>query len=426
MSVTTTIIVMGEVILVLTVGCALLFVHARRMRSLSSRLQERMQELVTALQESRAQQKRIPPATPHSDSYPQSLEKQLAATREYHHALADGHDIALDLDINAPIQRRIAALRYALLVAERDAQGNDAEASSNWEKLTSRYQQLLNYFASNDSETGESESPDSMAALQQELLSYQKRVVNLEKFKQLYFELEQRWESCSQEARVHYDELSEWASRVEDSDAFEHTLDNYQASYQGIADLVTQDSETVVAESASARAAQQATGEIRHLRNLAADQHRIIHNLQVKLAEATTQDEMASVVTSLQEELKKQMRYAQESETCIQLLEDELNSSHREVQQVQAKLKQVARLQAECGKLESIKEKQEQAVFALRDENQRLKNKLRKLLKQAATGAGASPESPELKAQLNQLKSKYAELEERYLKLKIKSSYQPD
>src|SRR5690606_27580291 len=74
-----------------------------------------------------------------------------------------------------------------------------------------------------------------------------------------------------------------------------------------------------------------ATKEIIKLRNVAVDQHRVIHQLQRKLEDAKDPVEVALAVRELQQQLERQTRFVKEAESCVQLLEDELAQSHEKL-----------------------------------------------------------------------------------------------
>ncbi len=405
--------VIAEIFVILMVACGLLALQVRRSRSLTKRLQDRMKELVANIQEDRAR-KKAAAVTPGGGSYIEFLNTQLKLTHQRHQALEPGGNIALDLDSATPLPRRIAALRYAMLVAERDVADADVADDMIWSKLESRYQQLLQYYAPGDAQHN-SHDPAELEVIQEELQSYKKRVVNLERFKALYFELEKRWKSCSATAQTQYDELRQIASQMDEPEALEDALIKYQASYAEVGTLLEEDIDSFASNSASARAAQQATGEIRHLRNITVDQHRIIHDLQRKLAAATTQSEATSIIDELKEALEKQLRFARESEICVQLLEDELANVHRESEHMRNQLQEFSQAKAERKSLQDTNDEQEKTIFVLRGENQSLTSKLRALQDKSGAASGGDPD---LKKELSQLKRKYAELEESYLDLK--------
>jgi hypothetical protein len=80
---------------------------------------------------------------PESRSYRWYIDYQISALRHYHESLQGGRDIALDIDPTTPLERRIAAVRHAVLIAEREA---TLAGDVNWESLTSRYKALLSYY----------------------------------------------------------------------------------------------------------------------------------------------------------------------------------------------------------------------------------------------------------------------------------------
>lgn len=74
-----------------------------------------------------------------------------------------------------------------------------------------------------------------------------------------------------------------------------------------------------------------AADEIAKLHNIAADQYRTIHELQQKLMSAITAEQKELAIQAIQQQLERQIRFVHESETCIQLLEDELTKAHAEI-----------------------------------------------------------------------------------------------
>lgn len=67
------------------------------------------------------------------------------------------------------------------------------------------------------------------------------------------------------------------------------------------------------------------------LRNKAANQARQIQLLKKHLTEAQTLQEKAKLADILLQQLEHQLRLAQEADTCIQLLETELDQAHQEI-----------------------------------------------------------------------------------------------
>ena len=405
----------AEVIAVLLFIIGVLLIKNRKLRQLLAKLKDKTRELKNKVRELSSQ----PPAplTPvePAESYRDKLTQQLDITLSYHYDQGSRQDIALDLDPDAPVPRRTAALRNAFLIAEKEAT-SDATDKVNWDFLAARYQQLLDF--NRDYPPEESElTPEAMLALTEELEQYKKRIKNLERFKTMYFELEERWNHCQEEASTHYSELKTLAAKTEKHDDFDAALERYQASYREIGALISDatDSAATVAQSTSPG---EQTEEIARLKAVAADQHRIINKLQSELESSATQEEQITVITNMQSELKKQSRFLQESETCVQLMDNELTSANQELESLRSKLRELPSLRAALKDLEASAGTQEQIAASLKHENKRLSKKL----KLALESPGAeNQETITLRKELAALQANYNDLEERFLDLKMQS-----
>lgn len=403
-------IVIAEVMLLLGAICTFLLFRNKKLRHLLKQLQERMEQLISDLRSARSSRQNS--ESPES-SYTEQLNEYLRSTKEYHGTLESPQDIALDLDPSVPITRRAAALRYAMLIAEKEA---TAEGDTNWTLLNTKYEQLFSY---TEEYQEDGNLAEEVEALHEELTAAKKRINNLEKFKALYFDLEEQWQTSKDKAQIHYDELTAMAPLTEDSDAFEAALQNYQSAYNDVGKLITGGvgDTTIITVQGDNKGNPDAHGEIRHLRNVAADQHRIITELQKKLAEATSDEAKTNVINDLKGELDKQARFVQESETCVKLMEDELNNANKEMEQLRSRLNQLPQIKASIKEMRETNEEQEQTIFSLKAENKRLNSKMQMSLKD--NEETSSNETRKLKQEITKLQAKYADLEERYLDLKL-------
>jgi len=227
--------------------------------------------------------------------------------------------------------------------------------------------------------------------------------------------------------------LLELSEGVNDRAAFNNVLENYHGVYdsihQNIAQAVqNQDSfgnhKTINITRQDPRAAE----EIMKLRNVAADQHRIINNLQRKLIEATTAEEKETVIHELQQQLQRQVRFVQESETCIQLLEDELAKAHEEITIKDKTLDETNSLSEENKQIKTtlhnftLESKDLlNSINDLEDENDSLKQNINQTAQISTHAVSKETVSDVNKthAELSDLKKQYAELEEKYLDLKL-------
>lgn len=413
-------VVAAEINIVLLVGAVIFFIHSRKLKSLVARQQEKLLELLQT-------KKNIPAGMSSAPNLPTDyktyLNKELDATSERFSADSSGEDIALELPDRSPIFQRILALRYAFLRAEELGTTEKIGTPEYW----SIFQQALSPLLS------ASQPGEENFELAEELTTAKKRIENLEKFKRLFFDMEKQWNSAQANAQDYYSQLLELSEGVNDRAAFNNVLENYHGVYdsihQNIAQAVqNQDSfgnhKTINITRQDPRAAE----EIMKLRNVAADQHRIINNLQRKLIEATTAEEKETVIHELQQQLQRQVRFVQESETCIQLLEDELAKAHEEITIKDKTLDETNSLSEENKQIKTtlhnftLESKDLlNSINDLEDENDSLKQNINQTAQISTHAASKETVSDVNKthAELSDLKKQYAELEEKYLDLKL-------
>ena len=410
------IVVAAEINIVLLVCAVIFFIHSRKLKSLVRRQQEKLLELLQAQKDSSAQ------PTTTTQSYKTFLNHELDATSERFNKESPGQDIALELPSDSPILQRILALRYAFLRAEELGTTEDIGTPEYW----SIFQQALTPLL-----TAPPVLVDPNLELAAELETAKKRIENLEKFKRLFFDMEKQWAQAQENAQNYYEQLLAMSEGVSDRPAFNKVLENYHGVYDSIQQNITQ----VIQNPDSfgqnkiiniTRQDPRAAEEIVKLRNVAADQHRIINDLQRKLSSANTSEEKEVVIQELQQQLQRQIRFVQESETCIQLLEDELAKAHEAISLNEKTLDETQLLSEENKQIRStlhnftLESKDLlSSINELEEENDSLKQNAN--LANAIENAGSdnSAELKKLQSELADIKNQYAELEERYLDLKL-------
>jgi len=410
------IVVAAEINIVLLVCAVIFFIHSRKLKSLVRRQQEKLLELLQAQKDSSAQPTTAP------QSYKTFLNKELDATSERFNKESPGQDIALELPSDSPILQRILALRYAFLRAEELGTTEDTGTPDYWSIFQEALTPLL---------AAPPTLVDPNLELAAELETAKKRIENLEKFKRLFFDMEKQWAQAQENAQSYYEQLLAMSEGVSDRPAFNKVLENYHGVYDSIQQNITQ----VIQNPDSfghnkviniTRQDPRAAEEIVKLRNVAADQHRIINDLQRKLSSANTSEEKEVVIQELQQQLQRQIRFVQESETCIQLLEDELAKAHEALSLNEQTLDATQLLSEENKQIRStlhnftLESKDLlSSINELEEENDSLKQNANLA---NATGNAVNDNSAELKklqAELNDIKNQYAELEEKYLDLKL-------
>lgn len=404
-----------EVYVALLLATVVMLWHSRKQKTLVVRQQQKILELITALRK-----KTPPPVTP--KSYKQFLNDALDITQSHFDTIAPGQDITSSELTQLPLEQQVAALRYAFLRAEELGTTEPPGSDGYWELFRQTLEPLLAPASAN--------SEDS-SSLQEELDTYKKRVENLEKFKKLFFDLEAQWQNAQTSAQDYYKQLSLMADDVADKDHYITVLDNYHNAYQGFDSHFIHTSQSLEEPRTIniIRQDPRAAEEIIKLRNVAADQYRVINNLQRKLEEAKSDQEKALVVQELEQQLQRQMRFVQESDTCIQLLEEELANANEKIAKQEQQIESDHTITEENQRIkETLQSFTLESKDLLKDldtlevENENLRSNLEQLGKQAATD-----ETGDTKAMLKQiqtdfasLQKQYADLEERYLALKLK------
>jgi len=414
------VVVAAEITIVLLVCAVFFFFHSRKLKSLVRRQQEKILELLQAKKPAATP---VPPSVTHD--YKTYLNRELDATSVQFSAESPGSDIALELTDDSPAFQRILALRYAFLRAEELGTTEDAGTPEYWNIFQQALAPLLN--------SSQPQPLEDDSELKEELNTAKKRIENLEKFKRLFFDMEKQWKNAQTNAQDYYGQLLALSEGVHDRVAFNDVLKNYHGVYDALHQNITQviqnpdafsNNKTINIIRQDPRAAE----EIVKLRNVAADQHRIINNLQRQLAEATTAEEKEIVIGELQQQLQRQVRFVQESETCIQLLEDELAKAHEEMSAKDKTLGETSLLSEENRQIKStlhnftLESKDLLiSINELEEENDSLKQSMNQTVSittQAVT-KDAVADAHKIHAELTDLKKQYAELEERYLDLKL-------
>lgn len=430
----------AEVFAVLVIVCVFLLFHTRSLKGLVTRLQDKIQSLVNDLKQAKADIIKAQAQSDPRGAYIAQLDKLIDQTRDFHSGLNPDRDIALDLSNDSPLPRQVAALRFAALVSEKEAVLSSDDSTPNWVTLEDKFTQLVNFFRSQAiPEEGDSEDT---AALREQLENSLQRVENLEKFKALFFQMEDQWRDAKQKADSYYEQLSSMQVSGDQQASFDNLLTSYNDVYNQIGQSITQGI-TVGAGSAGSSASggngdhgatktrtvtntieitktdTRAQNELRQLRSVAEEQHRLINELQNRLRKASSPAEKDAVIKDLQDQLERQIRFVQESETCIQLLENEISQANAQLNAIEADKSALAEQLAQIPEMQTaIAEYTEESKEMLKTID-RLEQENRQLVTQVEMSGNTSSGSGADSEELNKLKQQYAELEARYLELRM-------
>ncbi|HEY7884139.1 MAG TPA: hypothetical protein VIC08_04235 [Cellvibrionaceae bacterium] len=398
-----------EVLILLSVLCIAAVLYIRKLRKLIERQQQNLRQ---ALEQSATDP--VPVLASDSDFAARDyLQANLDTTASYYQA--EHSTIPLDEfdPTEASALARAVAIRHTLLTLEL-SKADEPWTEETWAELAAVLDPLL---------LGDTQQVEDLKAA---ILTRDKRVNNLQKFQKLFFDLEKQWEEAQSQADIYYQQLTEMTQTLDNSEAFDATLQQYHDVYHEISSQITKG---VNADNPGATETAQATridtktsDELAKLRNVAADQHRIIGKLQKRLREAESAEQRELVVKDLETQLQQQLRFVKESETCVELLEKELSATVVKLNALESNQNaETEETEAMRKALQQFTEESKELlrwINKLESENDALKAELSRE-KGSATMA-ASADDTALRAELDALQAEYALLEEKYLALKMK------
>ncbi|MGH1374676.1 MAG: hypothetical protein ACRBBW_21755 [Cellvibrionaceae bacterium] len=419
-----------EVLALLALICGFLLIHARSLKKLIGRLQDKLQGVNKDLKKSKQAYKEMEDSIPDAVSYPDILEHQLEVNREHHQSLDPDQDIALDLNPRSPMQRQLASLRHAFLITEKEAAlSSETEDQPNWMVIEAKLSSLMAFFkaetsndpAKDDSDSDEAEQ-EEIEQLKASLLDSQQRIENLEKFKTLFFELEDKWQKTQSNASQCHQELTDLAAQHSDQPAFEAALQRYQNHFNEFGDTLannlTSDGGGITQVVNSPEVV--SGDEIDRLKSVAANQHQLISELQQRLEIAYSGSDKDELLEDMKNQLQQHSRYIEESDTCIKLLERELDEAHEEISRLEQQAGNQAAIAKQSEKLSILLDEREmmnQTIQNLQSENEQLVLQMQATLSEPSANGG----SPEILQELKQLQQQYTELESKYLELRMKA-----
>ena len=328
---------LGEALMLALLGLTIALLYVRKLKAL----------LAKAIKPSVTKPDTEPPTSdapipadaqvPEAESYSDYIDRHIRELRRYHKSLKGGQDIALDLDPSVTIERRMASMRHIMLVAEREA---TYTGTTNWPELVTRYRQLMRFFE----DTSSAELESELAAVNESLRVSQAKVIELEKYKSLYFDLEKNWHASKSDADDHFDQLKAGFSAGQEAGAMVELLDGFRGSFNPVAQMFELGQPLPVTLEAAGK-------EIDSLRRIAAEQCHMIEQLKAQVVETNDSNAKVTIIKGLEKQLAQQQRMTQESEICIQLIEGELNSAFKEIQSLKEQVKDAASMRAKVDEL---------------------------------------------------------------------------
>ena len=446
--------IIAELAVLLLIVCIFLMLHLGKMRKLVARLEEKIVSLRQSIGNSRNETKKALKQLAETQDIPSLsfvnyLETEINNTCDHHQSLIPGRDIVLDIALDAPIERQTSALRHAFLIAEKEARYAGSEDSSNWDVLQVKLQQIIQFYKSVNQTPEQKSVSVGEGASAEEIAIYKSRIENLEGFKKLFFDMENKWEESKAQADNYYKQLMAMGKDLGAGEEFDSLLEKYANAYNDIGTLIQLEASGIDARAkpgAGIEASRQYPGsgktiianqeEILRLKNMAVDQHKVITVLKKKLLSSSSPEDTQKLVVDLTDQLERQQRFMQEAETCIQLIENELTRAMDENNRLRIKLKssgsdvdsatadeEVERIETTIKDLTDKSKDMLGTIAALEAENSNLKARLESVDVGAAGAENVTilrSRLEEMRGELLNLQTQHIELEQRYLQLKMK------
>lgn len=453
-----TLIIAAEVAVALLLLMSFLLLHIRGLRRIISALESKVLALRDTLKGSRREtrdvRRQLSQQTGAEQDYGEILDTLIIATRNHHLLLAPDRDIVLDIAGDAPPARQALALRHAFLIAEKEAWMAADGKEVDWSVLQDKLGQIIQFYSSPqpasidgldaiafDAET-EGEDADS-ASLRHTIEQQQRQIDNLEKFKRLFFDADEKWRVASEEAGRYHRELLEKGRDFGAGEEFDTLLDKYNQVYADFgAALVERGQGGERVSVIEVGGGQPSVGrlvianqeEMQRLRNMAVDQHKMILQLREELNAAQSPEDKERVIVELHRQLERHERFIKESELCTRQLEEELERMIDDNQTLKLKLLH-AKQEAASADHEAQVDKMAKLIEDFTAQSSEmltaidvLESECRDLRAQVAAGGAEAGDGAELRRQLAEtqqqladLQAEHIELEERYLALKVKS-----
>ncbi len=305
-----------ELYLVLLLLCVFLLFNIKSLRKLVRSLRDKVKNLLDELNQARSdnreliEQKALAElkADP-APNFRDQLQKQIDLTQEFHDELPGSQTIDRYLDPIHPIQRQSLALRHAVLSAELEAQDADGDVHPNWALLQKSFGGLINFYKEKFSSFNKPEStpsPETSPAPEPALNT-----------------------GISTDEQCVTDLLIEAAGGMA-PDNLEVLLERYRSS------AVRKDPDELPANTPAPTKASpdDSAQDLANLRALAEKQRQTILELQKRIQSTAEPVDLKNLVEDLNGQLNRQSQFMKESESCIRLLENELEMANAKIEQL--------------------------------------------------------------------------------------------
>lgn len=176
-------IIAAELAVALFLICCFLIYHVGKLRRQVSNLENKASNLGASsgepVGEKRIDEKKDTAASA-SSSFLDHLDKYIDETIERHKALNPPRDITLDIAQDSSDDRHVCALRYAFLLAEKEAYYSEEGESASWDVLRSKLLQIIELYQVAQTTDDTEQLKAKLSDLQQDMLNLKTQHIELE------------------------------------------------------------------------------------------------------------------------------------------------------------------------------------------------------------------------------------------------------
>lgn len=325
-------------------------------------------------------------------------------------------------DQNNPlsVEKFILIAGYQTIIAELSALENSNEPEVTWEKIKSELTPLIkNYLnpvlaAQSAANVSIDEDDDS---LNSQLDNANQRITSLEKFKQLYFDLQGRLSTSMEDIEALNQKIAELAAASDNSAEIMAIIEKNKTHYLNIGQMIGMDKNQhhkSVAEKMdySDELIHERQNEINRLKHKISQQFEEIWSLQNRVSNGAGQNPNPAELSAGIEVLTRNLK---DAEMCIETMDMEIQTLTSEISNLKSKLQQQGEGGAASSEFDSQIREKDQMISRFAQESKELMNCITGLedssSEQNKTIAELESKLKEKKA----LEDKYAKLEAKYL-----------
>ncbi|MCU7834141.1 MAG: hypothetical protein KZQ83_02720 [gamma proteobacterium symbiont of Taylorina sp.] len=327
------------------------------------------------------------------------------------------------------VEKFIIISLYQTLITTRNALENSNEAQASWEKIKNELTPLIeNYLEpilhDEASEIALNAEKNNDEALKIQLENAHKRLVNLEKFKQLYFELQAKLSNSVAEIEVLNQKIADLAEGSDNSAEILAIVEQNKTHYINMGQMIAMDKEAhhqSVSNNMdySDNLINERKDEINRLKQQVAGQFEKIWALQNKLSNPPSGQ--APDTNELNAGIEVMTRQLKDSEMCIETMDMEIQTLTSELSNLKMKLNQQDQLQ-KSSQDSNVNQPSLEMTDKLEKKDKMIARFAQESKELLSCITGMEDHSDEQSAKINQLESqleKSKALEEKYSKLEM-------